>query len=278
MKLLIIISSILIGSSESVLSQERQKELPPAYERLSLETRGYPVTVKKGEVVDLSSYILLEKDDALYLLPEKKSHQKLFCFLERRAISEQKYSRISSYRQWVGQYNGTLLNRAAYDFTDEWEYSFSSPLNALRSYWHALNNCDAELVLKYSDPSFVIYLERSKKWSLLASPPVYNNDGCTKITPLVKGTCEVGGKEYTMLFYRRECPVDPKSNRIYFHWDFFVLLNGTYYLSDAPATSQFGNMAQAMKLGFVYPAGKYDDLAEELKATSMPKEFYTIKD
>ena len=154
--------------------------------------------------------------------------------------------------------------------------SRSSPLNALRSYWHALVHCDSEIVLRYSDPSFVNYLERHKKWNLLASPPVFNNDGHTKITPLLKGICIIGEKEYTMLFYRRECPENPKSNRIGFHWNFFVLINGVYYLSDAPAGSQFGNMAEAMKLGGVYPAAKYEYLVDKLKTTSMPEIFYKI--
>ncbi|MDF7801972.1 hypothetical protein P4C99_21025, partial [Pontiellaceae bacterium B1224] len=92
------------------------------------------------------------------------------------------------------------------------------------------------------------------------------------------------GKDYrpTRLTVPIEGPTpftdNPKSNRISFRWIFFVLIDGTYYLSDAPAISQFGNMAEAMNLGFVYPAGKYEYLVDKLKNTSMPQEFYKITD
>ena len=121
----------------------------------------------------------------------------------------------------------------------------------------------------------VKYLKKHRKWDLLADPPTFANDGLTRVVPLLTGTCEaLDGKKYTMLFYRREAPENPEQSRISFHWDFVVFSDGSYRLSDAPAGSQFGNMVEAMELGFVYPAGEYRALAETLKTTSMPEAFF----
>ncbi|MBN2684714.1 MAG: hypothetical protein JXR40_05500 [Pontiellaceae bacterium] len=276
MKQLIIISSILIGHSASVFAQEKQNELPLPYSQLSLEERSYVVTGKGDKMTSLSSYTLFSKDGVEYILPKKDKYRHVFSVLENLAISEQVYRKSLSFDQWMDQYEGTFLSSAPLDFTEEWEYNYSSPLNALHSYWHALYNCDAETILRCSDSSFRIYLERNKKWNLLASPPVFNSDGQTKIVPLLTGECVIGGKKYTVIFYRRECPENPKSNRISFHWEYFVFLDGTYYQTYAPAGSQFGSMDKVMNLGTL--SQTYENFVDILKETSMPKEFYMLMD
>ena len=206
------------------------------------------------------------------------SEMRIFRMQEVIAIENGMYRKVDCFETWMKQYNGEILkDESFFNILEPFEYDFTSPWNAIRSYWRGLVNSDAEVILRHSDPSFISYLEKHRKRSLLNDPKRFNNDGLNKVVPLLTGTCVMGGKKYTMLFYRREALENPELNRISFRWQFVVFLNGSYHLSEAPAMSQFGNMVEAMKLGFVYPSGKYNYLREKLKETAMPEAFYFLQ-
>lgn len=205
------------------------------------------------------------------------NEQMIFRMQEVIAIEKGIYQKVSHFKDWMEQYDGRVQSEVApFDIFDPFEPDFTSPWNAIRSYWCGLVKCDAETILRHSDPSFISYLAKHRKRSLMNEPKSFNSDGLNIVVPLLIGSCVMDGKKYTILLYRREAPESPELNRISFRWQFVVFLNGTYHLSEAPAMSQFGNMAEAMKLGFVYPSGKYDCLSEKLKGTEMPHEFYNL--
>ncbi len=218
-----------------------------------------------------------ERERLSYIRSRGASEESIFRLLENEAIKEGIYEKVENVDDWMLQYYGEMLGESSYDLRDEWDYDFSSPSNALRSYWHAYYKLDVAIILRHSDVSFIRYLETQKKRTLLGCPPKYGNDGMTKVTPLLSGKCVMDGKEYTLVLYRREFPKNPQKHTISIQWESFVFLNGRYYLSFAPAGSQFAKVYESMGTGYIYPAGIYETLSKKLEPTNVPKHFYIIK-
>lgn len=217
-----------------------------------------------------------ERERFSYLRATGVDESTIFVELEQEAIKKGFYDKVDTLDEWVAEYSGIFLNEPSYNLQDEWIYDFSSPMSSLHSYWHAYYKLDIDVILKHSDPAFLMFLEKYRKTTLMRSPPKYANDGMSKITPLLTGKCVMEGKEYVVIVYRREFPENPKVNYISLHWDYFVFLNGKYYFSNAPSASQFGRIYATMGMLYIPSVGKYDFFAQKLKNTHVPRHFYTI--
>jgi len=199
--------------------------------------------------------------------------------MEQDAFRKGIYKEVSTLDEWLKQYRGKIYNPPiVFDFTDQWTPDFSTPEKALRSLWYCKNKCDAETILSNADPSFIYqYKVKLKDPWLAGSPKTYHNDGLTKITILMSGKIVLGGREFTMLFYRREHPAEPKKHVISFQDNYFVHLNGKYYLSEAIYSTEFADVYGIMGWGGFYPAREYKEMIEHLKKTKTPLSFYSIK-
>jgi len=208
---------------------------------------------------------------------EGMEESNIFSMQEAIAIQKGIYKKVYNLNDWIKQYEGKLLLKEhPFDKYDGWKYDFSTPLSALRSYSYARGQKDVRIILTHSDPSFIKRLKEWDAW-LFDNKPVLK-DKISKITPLLIGRCALDGKEFVAILYRMESPKIPKENRIRLMVDYFVYINGKYYLSDCPRGSQFGGIYQMMKMGDVYPAGLYNKLVKSFeKKTNVPSMFYLIK-
>ena len=198
--------------------------------------------------------------------------------MEHDAFRKGIYKEVSTLDEWLKQYWGKIYNPPiVFDFRDTWTPDFSTPEKALRSFWYCEYKCDVKTILSNADPSFISIEKKVGSSWLTATPKTYHDDGLTKITILMSGKIVLGGREFTMLFYRREHPTEPKKHVISFMRGYFVHLNGQYYLTNAILGTEFTDVYGIMGWGGFYPACEYKEMIEHLKKTKTPPSFYSIK-
>ena len=210
----------------------------------------------------------------------KRGNSEMTIFLtdEAEAFQNGIYKSANTLQEWMSEYNGVLVtNQTSFNYLDEWTPDFSTPDRALRSFWHARGICDAETILHNSDVSFTHFWgeEHKAPW-LVGSPKAHYCDGVTKITTLLSGSCVLGGREYTMLFFRRESSIDPKSNQFSLQRQFFVSLYGKYYLTYDPLLSRFADIYKCLGMEDMATGGMYKNFVPKLKYTQVPQSFYLI--
>ena len=199
----------------------------------------------------------------------------IFKWDERLAIKNGIYKSVNTLQEWMSEYSGVqITNQASFNYLDEWTPDFSTPDRALRSFWHARSICDAETILHNSDVSFTHFWGKAP-W-LVGSPKMYCSDGATEITILLSGCCVLNGREYTMLFFKRTSPTDPKSNLYSLQRQFFVSLYGKYYLTYDPLTSRFADIYKCLGMEDMTTGGMYKSFVPKLKKTLVPQSFYMI--
>lgn len=184
----------------------------------------------------------------------------------------------NSWNEWQRIYRAEILNPpVVFDLTDQYSPDFTTPLNALRSYWRAIYTGDAQTLLNNSD-------ERAREWlkkSMGVDPRVTRASyalltNLTRLTVLLKASNSVEGNDYVLFLSRKQSSVSPKTNYVTFNIEIFRREQDRYVFTRDLCFSPFGLVLSAAGAS----GGNlraYPEFHEALKRSAFPAHFYTIE-
>ena len=180
---------------------------------------------------------------------------------------------------WKQHYNyNELVPPIAYDVRDPWSVDFSNPLNAQRSYRHAIYVGDANTLYQFADETGKTELHRFvgdknvKKTTYEVFPKI------TKYTVLFTASTKYGEHNYALVFFRAQESINPTGGRIAFQADIFKqTTNGYVFTGDLDASSTFGNPCRAANVGFTF-LDFYPEFFRIASKSEFPNQFYKINE
>ena len=201
----------------------------------------------------------------------------VFGFLEEKDQKDGLILIAESLEKWCAVYAGKQFNNTNITFNlnekiqQGFKPDFTTPQSALASYLIAKQRSNFDFIQNNSDASFSGTLNRLMKSKDSKSDFI-------NITILLEGSYICEGKEYIALYYRSDTNGDQKTRRISYRRDFFVFMNSQYYLTDAPRSSDFGNVYKLIGMKPHMKFGKYSNILSMLaKEKRIPLYFYKTR-
>ncbi len=192
---------------------------------------------------------------------------------------------LKTWQDWTNYYQAdTLKVPVTFDVRDPVTMDFGDPISAFHSYQRANYIGDHATILKFSDAAEVKRLK-----NIYESLPAQKNISDTTLTPmtgtlatthtmiLLTAKTALDHKEYVLVFWLMENSTDPTNGSMIFQQTIFVRLKDTWLLTRDLIGSPFGRILFYAHVNHSDSFGRYAQIHEKLKDSSLPQSFYTIQ-